>query len=1228
MANLTKYRLGLDVGTNSLGWSVLKLDKDGNPCAIKDAGVRIFADGRDEKSKATLAATRREKRSARRRRDRFKQRQKYLLNALTEKGLFPDEKDNARKALQKLNPLELRARLLSESAADILEKIKNKKDKIGKEASAANLKPEYLIGRALFHINQRRGFKSSRKDRSEETVSGKVSNSARKLLEEMQLIDPPMPAEEYKALSKEDKKQVRQKEAEDRKQAIETTLREQKELSFGKFLYEHHKKKEQTRARPSLDDSKLYDVYPTRELYEDEFDKIWTAQAKHFPKVMKDEVKETVYNVIFHQRKLKPQERGQCAYMNKEKRTFRAMPSFQHYRIYQEVNNLEWRTSDGKHCLRDNHAARDAIINLMQNPSRKEKPTDKNAKITFKTMRTALKKMEVIDDEIQFNFETPKRKGFDGNSTSNVMQHEDYIGPAWHKWALEKQDAFIDIILDDELDDAEVKAHLIKEYGLSETIADNCMNAEARLQDGTANISLKAAQLMLAKMRDGVEDEKGETYLPLQSEAAEIVAEEVEEFVNPMRRPKTDEDEFEPEDSLLYYGEWFQTGSHIIPGKRKPEDRHDDRKYFGGITNPTVHIALNQIRQVTNELIKRHGHPTSIAIELGRNLPEGAVKRNEIDSEQRKNQERNEKLDKELSELGQETTRDNRLRLRLWEECEGFCAYSGKKIGKVDLFNGTTDIDHIIPWSKSLDDSYANKVICTRQANQDKGQKTPWQAFHNNPSGYKWDEILKRAPEAKQWRFQENALKLWDGDNEEVEKAAKKMTEHKDSVVQDIGKQILEKGVSSLNDEQKKIAAEHGIVDTDFSPRHLNDTRYIGRLTREYLESICHIDKIDVITGRLTSLLRGHWGLNNILKELENENKPPKDHNLPEEAQEAKSQKKNRDDHRHHAIDAIVIAMTNRSTLQKVATAANKAEELEIDRLFLKDEKGHSAIDPDYWENTQGEKASFRESVKEATKNIIVSHKARRKKLRKGTTDGQLHNETALGLVECLNKDKNEYRTVVRRPIDYFKDRKHVEAIRDDKLRAEFLQIFDEAVAGRKKGEEGIKDLAEEKNIRHLRCWGPKQAIPIKDKNGKAYKGYQGDSNWGMEIYVGHKKDPEEWEGVVISRFEANHPKFKPGTTHRPHPAARLIMRLQINDCIEIEVEGKKQYMRLQLMAQSGQLFFAPLHEANVDGRNRKGEFKYLRKNAKPLQKLKARKIHISPTGQVSYEKRRKPRRK
>ena len=101
-----KYRLGLDVGTNSLGWAVLGLDDKDTPREIVDSGVRIFADSRVDKSEATLKATRGEKRSARRRRDRFKQRQKYLLAGLEEHGLFPKDLSEE-KNLKDLNPLEL-----------------------------------------------------------------------------------------------------------------------------------------------------------------------------------------------------------------------------------------------------------------------------------------------------------------------------------------------------------------------------------------------------------------------------------------------------------------------------------------------------------------------------------------------------------------------------------------------------------------------------------------------------------------------------------------------------------------------------------------------------------------------------------------------------------------------------------------------------------------------------------------------------------------------------------------------------------------------------------------------------------------------------------------------------------------------------------------------------------------------------------------------------------------
>ena len=1162
---MKKYRLGLDVGTNSLGWSVLELDSGGDPCAIAAAGARIFAEGRDSKSKATLAATRREARSARRRRDRFKQRQKFLLDELTKAGLFP-EIEAERRNLKKLEPLALRAAALT-----------------------TRLEP-WGVGRALFHLNQRRGFKSNRKDRSEEAVSGVVSKSARLLLQQMGLIGPEMSADQNKKLSLAEKQQARKREAETRRCAIQQ-LADRQDLSYGSFLYQRHRQNKPTRARPgAAGDGKLYDVYPTRELYEDEFCKIWEAQAGHHRQLMTKDVRQRVHRAIFHQRPLKPQKRGKCTYLSAEDRTFRAMPSFQRYRIYQEVNSLEWWDGYRNNKLRDHREARGAIVTLL------EKVSTKKSQAPFSKMKNELKRWGIAEGEFKFNFETQKRKGLDGNQTSNLMQAEDCIGPAWHGWSLEKQDDFIDIILngtpeqqardrkrlenddnspppDGVKDDEEVCRYLEERFGLSEYVADNCMNAP--LKDDTANISCRAARLVLEKMQDGIIDmETGEIILPLQSDAASEVAKQVPEFVNPLR-VKGDDGKYRLLDKLPYYGEAFRDGRHIIPGTGNPAD--DDKTCWGGVTNPTVHIALNQIRLLINELLKRFGHPDAIAIELGRELPAGADKRREIERGQKENQDKNENYDKTLHEFGQQLNADNRLRLFLWEELNEdpngrCCPFSGKKIGIADLFSGSTEIEHLIPFSVSLDNSRANKVVCTRKANRDKGNRTPHDAFGDSPADYDWGQIAARAeslPDSKRWRFQPDALQIWQqGDG------------------------------------------------TDFTSRHLNDTRYIGRLAREYLENICHTDKIDVVTGRMTSLLRRHWGLNSVLDG-------------------PGSSRKNRDDHRHHAVDAIVVGMTNRSMLQKVATRARELEDVEIERgaslnwLFPRVDGRQSAIDP--WEG-------FRGDVAKTVREIVVSHKVKRKKLQRRTTDGQLHNETAYGIVS--GPDKNDvYEVVTRKPVSALEKLPDIEAIRDPQLRDEFRKAFLSAKAngeqpGTKAVQKAVQEIAHRKGIRRLRRTERLSVIPIADATGKPYKAYKGDSNWGIEIYAlppGHKQ-AGKWEGVVVSRFEANQSSFKPGQTRRPHPAASLVMRLQSNDCVEMEKDtgDKPKLFRLQKVSQSGQMAFAEIHEANVDNRYRDKDdpFKYLLVIPGALKKRNVRKVHISSAGRVSYEQRRAPRRR
>ena len=176
------YRLGLDLGTNSLGWFMVWLEPDGKswkPVGLGPGGVRIFPDGRDAKSGISNAADRRDARSARRRRDRFLQRQQKLMNALLRHGLMPADKD-ARKKLETLDPYELRAKALDEKL------------------------PIHHIGRALFHLNQRRGFQSNRKTDREENEKGAIKSASDNLAKMMEETKSRTLGETLRSLSKSD----------------------------------------------------------------------------------------------------------------------------------------------------------------------------------------------------------------------------------------------------------------------------------------------------------------------------------------------------------------------------------------------------------------------------------------------------------------------------------------------------------------------------------------------------------------------------------------------------------------------------------------------------------------------------------------------------------------------------------------------------------------------------------------------------------------------------------------------------------------------------------------------------------------------------------------------------------------------------------------------------------------------------------------------------------------
>uniref|UniRef100_UPI00261C2EA9 type II CRISPR RNA-guided endonuclease Cas9 n=1 Tax=Asticcacaulis sp. TaxID=1872648 RepID=UPI00261C2EA9 len=273
-------RLGLDIGTNSIGWCLIEYDKT-HPIGqrIVDIGVRIFSDGRDPKSGASLAVDRREARAMRRRRDRYLGRRSAFHETPIQYGLMPEDQDEARLVAEK-DPYELRKKALDEA-----------------------LTP-HEIGRALFHLNQRRGFKSNRKaDRtSKDGEDGKIATGAK---------------------------------------TLDAAMAEAGARTLGEFLAGRAEKRVRLNG-----ENQAYDFYPQRHHIEYEFNTIWDTQAQHHPTLLTHAARVELYSYLFLQRPLKTPEVGFCTFagMNgvpaDEHRLPKAHPLFQQRRLYEEVNNL------------------------------------------------------------------------------------------------------------------------------------------------------------------------------------------------------------------------------------------------------------------------------------------------------------------------------------------------------------------------------------------------------------------------------------------------------------------------------------------------------------------------------------------------------------------------------------------------------------------------------------------------------------------------------------------------------------------------------------------------------------------------------------------------------------------------------------------------------------------------------------------------------------------------
>ena len=910
--------LGLDLGTNSIGWALIdnKLNKIiGIGSRIFPMGVENLGDGDNEISKN---ASRTGARGVRRQFFRRRLRKRVLLKALSENNMCPmNLKDFEDWKITKQFPSEKLAIWFSLNPYELRQKALTNKLSLEE------------IGRIFYHLIQRRGFLSnSRKGGSDD---GAI----------------------FKGNAKEGKI------------GIDDTLESIEGKSLGSYLFEIYPKENQP-FRDGLE--RIRNRYTTRKMYIDEFELIWDTQAK-FHSVLNNDLK-TLFGgrkqdnykedgILFHQRPLRSQKHlvGNCSFeTSKTKCPISAIP-VEMFRIWQWVNTVEYNgTKISKY-------EKDKLIDLLL----------LSDKIEFKKLRKVIGKESA---EFKFNYKDDDK--IVGTHTISNLSNKKFFGKKWFEFSEKEQEDIWHVLyfFDSK---SNLKDYAIKNWYFNEEQANAI--SKFNVKDGYASLSRKAIENILpflqlgytydvAVVMGGIKNTFGDKWQNDSSENNQIQLDLIDNVEGIVRSKISGGfidtiKELLRKDFLLNDKQLKKLYHHsatidVTTLLDKLPVGKDADKEIQAIRNPIVITALFELRKLVNELIEEHGELDEIKVEMARDLKISKSQRNKIRRDQKRLERENDRVKSEVEKYTR-VSHDNILKFKLWEECKQTCPYTGVTIPVSKLFTGEVQIEHIHPWSRSLNDSFNNKTLCYADENRLKGDKTPFEFYGND----ELDWISRK----------ERALKLF-SDTKEYPNAYQKF------------KRFV----------QTKF-------DDDFSSRQLNDTRFISKEASTYLKQICK--KVNVSPGQMTANLRQKWGLNTVLN----------DENA-----------KTREDHRHHAIDALVMACGKTSYLQELSKWNRYNRNYDLKDF------------PMPWE-------TFRFDAEKAVGKILISHKRIAKDItvrytkveKNGVTHinkgvaarGQLHKETVFGK-RNFNGDEAFH---VRKSIDSLTTEKQLEKVVDEAIR-------------------------------------------------------------------------------------------------------------------------------------------------------------------------------------------------
>jgi len=369
------------------------------------------------------------------------------------------------------------------------------------------------------------------------------------------------------------------------------------------------------------------------------------------------------------------------------------------------------------------------------------------------------------------------------------------------------------------------------------------------------------------------------------------------------------------------------------------------------LRQPIVEKILNQMVNVVNAIIEKYGKPDEIRVELARELKQSKEERNETDKSMSKRQRENEEISKRLAEYGLRATRNNIIKWRLYEEIDNqekklnaICIYCGQPISLIEALKGNdVDVEHIIPKSKLFDDSQSNKTLAHRHCNTNKNDSTSYDFMQSKS---------------------EQAL------NEYIDRVNTLYANH----------------VIGRAKRDKLLMTESKIPD-NFIDRQIRETQYISKKAREILQTICH--NVWATSGNVTSELRHLWGWDDVTMNLQYEKYKAVGltHTVDWESEHGKNKHQKevitgwtkRDDHRHHAVDALTIACTKQGFIQRFNTlSASKTREdlkFEVDKRSIEFKEKLNLLE----KYLVGEKPISVDEVENAVANILISFKSGKK---------------------------------------------------------------------------------------------------------------------------------------------------------------------------------------------------------------------------------------------------------